>query len=135
MDESSNTRDQLLQAIDQLVNSGGSISISAVAAICGVSHSLIYNRYPDLKERIKEFKRVQKDRQKTTTDQQLIDNLLAKNKVLLKKLEVQEKRQEEKNLNQLLRSVRKVQAGKMTALTDRRAAWQGVTNYRMQPGS
>jgi len=34
-----------------------------------------------------------------------------------------------------LRSVRKVQAGKMTALTDRRAAWQGVTNYRMQPGS
>ncbi|ENA26936.1 MULTISPECIES: TetR/AcrR family transcriptional regulator [Pseudomonas] len=119
MDESSNTRDQLLQAIDQLVNSGGSISISAVAAICGVSHSLIYNRYPDLKERIKEFKRVQKDRQKTTTDQQLIDNLLAKNKVLLKKLEVQEKRQEEKNLNQLLAHLQQVYSMYDQLLEDR----------------
>ncbi|REG50736.1 hypothetical protein B0G80_7189 [Paraburkholderia sp. BL6669N2] len=35
------------------------ISIHAVAARCGVSHSLIYNRYPDLKERIKEFKATQ----------------------------------------------------------------------------
>jgi AcrR family transcriptional regulator len=119
MDESSNTRDQLLQAIDQLVNSGGNISISAVAAICGVSHSLIYNRYPDLKERIKELKRAQKDRQKTATDQQLIDNLLAKNKVLLKKLEAQDTRHEEREFSQLLAHLQQVYSMYDQLLEDR----------------
>lgn len=86
MTESVGTRSQLVKIIKEIIDNGEGISISAVAHRCGVSHSLIYNRYPDLKERIKELKDQQKARQKAQDDESLISNLLAKNKVLQKKL-------------------------------------------------
>ena len=59
-----NTRTKIVETINQMLEAGESISIHSVAEKCGVSHSLIYNRYPDLKERIKDLKATQKEKQK-----------------------------------------------------------------------
>jgi len=82
MDESLDTRSRIIRTLEQMVSAGENITISAVSAKCGVSHSLIYNRYPDLKERIKELKAAHKARQKAENEKELIQNLLAKNKAL-----------------------------------------------------
>lgn len=108
MDESLDTRTKIVQAMEQMVAAGASISISSVAAKCGVSHSLIYNRYPDLKERIKELKTAQKARQKAANDQELIDILLAKNKVLQERVKSYDNGQAEENFKLMLVHVQQV---------------------------
>jgi AcrR family transcriptional regulator len=47
------TEKRLKEAIDQLQNSGGKLSISAVAKAAEVTPALIHNTYPDIAERIR----------------------------------------------------------------------------------
>ncbi len=47
------TEKRLKEAIDQLQNSGGKVSISAVAKAAEVTPALIHNTYPDIAERIR----------------------------------------------------------------------------------
>jgi AcrR family transcriptional regulator len=42
-----------------MLAAGERLNIHAVAQRCGVSHSLVYSRYPDIKERIEELKQSQ----------------------------------------------------------------------------
>lgn len=79
------TRSQILDAVEQMLAAGERLNIHAVAQRCGVSHSLIYNRYPDIKERIKELKQSQAVAKKASEDQELISKLLARNKALLRR--------------------------------------------------
>ncbi|KVC71726.1 TetR/AcrR family transcriptional regulator [Burkholderia ubonensis] len=76
------TRRQILDVVEQMLAAGDRLSIHAVAKRCGVSHSLIYNRYPDIKERIKELKQSQTIARKAAEDKELISKLLARNKTL-----------------------------------------------------
>jgi AcrR family transcriptional regulator len=76
------SRSQFLGAIEDMLAAGERLSIHAVARRCGVSHSLIYNRYPDIKERIKELQQSQSIAKKAAEDQELISKLLARNKAL-----------------------------------------------------
>ncbi len=76
------TRNQILVAIEEMLAAGERLSIHAVARRCGVSHSLIYNRYPDLKERIKDLQKSQSIARKAAEDLQLIAKLTAKNNAL-----------------------------------------------------
>jgi AcrR family transcriptional regulator len=108
MDESLDTRSQIIQALEKMVATGENINISAVAAKCGVSHSLIYNRYPDLKERIKELKAAHKARQKVANDKELIDTLLAKNKALKDRVKEDRSGQAEDNFKRMLVHVQQV---------------------------
>jgi AcrR family transcriptional regulator len=80
------TRTQITNAIDEITKAGDKLTISSVAKKCCVSHSLIYNRYPDLKEKIKELGAEQKLRKKGEADADLITNLMDKNKKLKAKL-------------------------------------------------
>lgn len=81
------TRQSIINAIDETIASGGTISIKAVATKIGVSHSLIYNRYPDLKEKIKELKAIQKAEKQASSDRETIASLLGKNNILKQRLE------------------------------------------------
>lgn len=76
------TRQAISKTIDEMVASGEKLNVYAVAERCGISHSLIYNRYPDLKERIKDLKREQRARADSHGDAALISKLLDKNKLL-----------------------------------------------------
>lgn len=113
------TREQIEQAIKQILETGGNISISAVAENCGVSHSLIYNRYPDLKEKIKELKSAQKARQKTDSDEALISTLLAKNKALQEKVKAENSGQAEDAFKSMLSHVQQVYSMYDQLLDDR----------------
>lgn len=94
--------------MEQIVASGERISINAVAFKCGISHSLIYNRYPDLKERIKELKTTQKASQKEANDQAIINGLLAKNKALKNRIKSEDNRQTEESFKLMLVHVQQV---------------------------
>lgn len=76
------TRTRIVEAMRGMREAGERISIHAVAARCGVSHSLIYNRYPDLKEKIKEIKTTQKQQRKAEDDQALIATLTSEKNAL-----------------------------------------------------
>jgi AcrR family transcriptional regulator len=102
------TRDKIINAIEEMLAANESVSISAVAAKCGVSHALIHNRYPDLKERIKELKGAQREKRKVADDQELIANLLAKNKALRKQVKGEDRTQETAAFKALLAHVHEV---------------------------
>lgn len=52
-----NTREKLISCVREFEHNDESITISKVAEQCGVSHSLIYNRHPDIKEMINNLKK------------------------------------------------------------------------------
>lgn len=54
------TKEQLLTCVREFKQSNEPITISKVAAQCGISHSFIYNRHPDIKEMINNLKKKQK---------------------------------------------------------------------------
>jgi AcrR family transcriptional regulator len=102
------TRDKILKMIEKMLTENECINIHAVAEKCGVSHSLIYNRYPDIKERIKELKKIQQERKKAADDEALIGNLLAKNKVLRERVRGDDRVQEATAFKTLLAHVQEV---------------------------
>lgn len=108
MSEALETRAKIVQVLEQMIAAGEDVSISAVAARSGVSHSLIYNRYPDLKERIKELKVRQKAHQKAENDQEVIAKLIAKNKALQERVKSDNTGQAEASFRQLLVHVQQV---------------------------
>lgn len=64
---SENTRKSLMEALCELVGEGKKVSIKSVADRAGLSHSVIYNRYPDLKciikdEQVKQTERLKRDK-------------------------------------------------------------------------
>lgn len=63
---SEETRKVLLKALHELVSEGKKVSIKSVSDRAGLSHSVIYNRYPDLKciikdEQVKQAERLKRD--------------------------------------------------------------------------
>ena len=58
---SQDTRKTLIDSLHELILEGKKISIKSVAEKAGLSHSIIYNRYPELKCIIKEEQQKQAD--------------------------------------------------------------------------
>lgn len=102
------TRDNIVKAIDAMLATNEKINISAVAAKCGVSHALIYNRYPDLTERIKGLKVTQREKKKVADDQELIANLMGKNKALQAQIKGEDRAQETAAFKALLAHVHEI---------------------------
>ncbi|WP_250478279.1 DUF6262 family protein [Caballeronia sp. INML1] len=102
------TRARIIAAIREMREAGESISIHAVAARCGVSHSLIYNRYPDLKENIKELKTAQKQQRKADDDQALIARLMSETKALQTKAKAAKQADAKETFKSLLAHVQEV---------------------------
>lgn len=80
------TRELLLSILKQLIKSGEKITVSIVAEKANVSHSLIYNHYPDVLQIIKDAKKQQTSEKDKKTDSQVILKLRKENGVLKKQL-------------------------------------------------
>ncbi len=83
------TRALISKTIEDMAQQGDKLSIHAVAKRCGISHSLIYNRYPDLKEHIKALKKQQRARASADSDAAVISKLVAKNQALTAKIDAE----------------------------------------------
>ncbi len=102
------TRTRIVKAIEEMLVANESININAVAEKCGISHSLIYNRYPDLKERIKQLKDTQREKRKAADDKALVANLLAQNKALRQRAKSENRAQDAAAFKALLAHVQEV---------------------------
>ena len=115
------TREMISKTIDEMVASGEKLNVYAVAERCGVSHSLIYNRYPDLKERIKDLKKEQRARADAQGDAALISKLLDKNKSLEAKVNAEDSAKYEAVIAGLVSHLHEVYAMYDQLLEDRNA--------------
>ena len=87
---SQDTRKTLIDSLHELILEGKKISIKSVAEKAGLSHSIIYNRYPELKCIIKEEQQKQADqlqRNKERNELEKLKNKLLSAKKKSKKLE------------------------------------------------
>lgn len=74
------TKVMIESVIEQMIRTGEKINVSSVAKRAGVSNSLIYNRYPELKVKIEGVKNKQSAKQntiKSTTDVESLKKKLA----------------------------------------------------------
>lgn len=77
---SQDTRKTLIDSLHKLILEGKKISIKSVAEKAGLSHSIIYNRYPELKCIIKEEQQRQADQLQRNKERNELEKL--KNKLL-----------------------------------------------------
>ena len=77
---SQDTRKNLIDSLRELILEGKKISIKSVAEKAGLSHSIIYNRYPELKCIIKEEQQKQADQLQKNKERNELEKL--KNKLL-----------------------------------------------------
>lgn len=87
---SQDTRKNLIDSLRELILEGKKISIKSVAEKAGLSHSIIYNRYPELKCIIKEEQQKQADllqKNKERNELEKLKNKLLSAKKKSKKLE------------------------------------------------
>ena len=113
------TRESIIKSIDEILASGEAISIKAVATKSGVSHSLIYNRYPDLKEKIKELKSAQKADKQAFSDRETIATLTSRNEKLKQRLEVAKKSDDPETIRTLLTHIQQLYSMYDVLLEDR----------------
>ena len=75
---SESTRQQLFESLEQLIAQGKKETIKSVADNAGLSHSVIYNRYPELKSHIKKAQEDQEAQQERLLDKETINRLKTK---------------------------------------------------------
>lgn len=97
---SKDTREQIEDAINEMIALGVKINASRVAAKVGVSHSLIYNRYPDLRIKIDKLKadqQVESQKQESENKVSELQNEVQKLKNKVKILESKQSAYKEQN--------------------------------------
>lgn len=87
---SENTRKILIESLYELIGEGKKVSIKSVADRAGLSHSIIYNRYPDLKciikdEQTKQSERLQRDKDRAEIEK--LKNIISSTKRKTQKLQ------------------------------------------------
>ncbi|CAK1938131.1 TetR family transcriptional regulator [Vibrio crassostreae] len=102
------TRDKLKQALSSLIDERVPITVSAVAKRCGVSHSLIYNNHPDIKDAIKKAKNRQKEQQQAEISRTENEKLVKKVSALETILEKRKGRDDQETINILLAHITEV---------------------------
>jgi len=80
------TKQMLMDALNNLIVINNKISVKAVADKAGLSHSVIYNRYPDLLIIIKKAQQDQASKKASEEAQYTIDQLKARLKTTQKKV-------------------------------------------------
>ncbi|MCG8315520.1 MAG: hypothetical protein MI976_20110 [Pseudomonadales bacterium] len=101
------TRQSIMNSLDQLKNDDKKISIKSVADAAGISHSLIYNRYPELKLAIKNAQREQASYREKKLSEKKIESLQVKVRKLEEKSN-QKVEQEQQSFPELLANLQQV---------------------------
>lgn len=115
------TRELILRTIDQMLERGEKISIYAVSKRCGISHPLVYNRYPDLGEWIDRLKKAQRAAGSTEMEAVAISKLVAENRQLSKRIKVEQPARYRELIAELVAHLHQVYAMYDQLLEDRNA--------------
>ncbi|HBC3534214.1 DUF6262 family protein [Vibrio parahaemolyticus] len=116
-----NTREKLISCVREFEYNDESITISKVAERCGVSHSLIYNRHPDIKEMINNLKKKQKEQKLVDQEKNKTEKLLKMNQHLKKKLSEHKGREDKEMVSVLMAHIHELYSMYDSLLEERNA--------------
>ncbi|TMX33500.1 hypothetical protein DA096_10415 [Vibrio rotiferianus] len=120
------TREKLLFCVREFDNNNEPISISKVARKCGVSHSLIYNRHPDIKQMINSLKQKQKDQALVEKQKDQTSKLLKRNNKLQRELAYSRSKNDPKTIAMLMEHIHIIYSMYDSLLEERNAFAQRV---------
>ncbi len=115
------TREQLLSCVKEFKQNNEPITITNVANKCGVSHSLIYNRHPDIKEMINNLKREQKKQEVVEQQKSQTELLLKRNENLKNKLFQAKKNDDKETIAMLMSHIQELYSMYDALLEERNA--------------
>jgi AcrR family transcriptional regulator len=127
------TRKHIEDTITQMIDAGERLNIFSVAKKCGLSHSLIYNRYPDIKERIKVLKQSQANARAVAEDHQLIAKLVKDNKTLKQRVRSYREEGDEEAFTAILVHVQQLYSMYDEMLEDRNRLAQRLSGRHRKP--
>lgn len=102
------TREKLLSCVREYDKNNEPITISRVAGKCGVSHSLIYNRHPDIKEMINNLKQKQKEQVLVEQQKDQTSKLLKRNENLQRKLTEARSKDDKKTIAMIIAHIHEI---------------------------
>lgn len=123
------TREQLLTCVREFEQSNEPITISKVAAKCGISHSLIYNRHPDIKEMINNLKKKQKENALVEEQKNQTEKLLKSNENLKQKLAVATSNDDKETIRILMAHIHELYSMYDSLLDERNQFAQRILEY------
>jgi Ni,Fe-hydrogenase I small subunit len=115
------TREQLLSCVKEFKQKNEPITITKVADKCGVSHSLIYNRHPDIAEMIKKLKKHQKEQTLIEQQKDQTEKLLKRNEKLESKLFEANKNDDKETIAMLITHIQELYSMYDSLLEERNA--------------
>lgn len=120
------TREKLLSCVRKIAQNNEPITISKVAEKCGVSHSLIYNRHPDIKEMINNLKKKQKEQALVEQQRARTSKLLKRNENLQRKLDEAQSRDDKETITMLMAHIHEIYSMYDSLLEERNAFAQRI---------
>ncbi|ABV87218.1 DUF6262 family protein [Shewanella pealeana] len=120
------TREQLLSCVREFEQNSESITISKVAHKCGLSHSLIYNRHPDIKEMINNLKKKQKEQALVDQQKDQTKKLLKRNENLERKLAEAKGKDDKETIAMLMAHIHELYSMYDSLLEERNAFAQRI---------
>ena len=115
------TREQLLSCVKEFKHNNDPITITKVAHKFGVSHSLIYNRHPDIAEMITKLKKYQKEQALIEQQKDQTEKLLKRNAKLEQKLIEANKNDDKETIAMLLTHIQELYSMYDSLLEERNA--------------
>ena len=115
------TREQLLSCVKEFKQNNDPITIKKVADKCGISHSLIYNRHPDIAEMITKLKKHQKEQAIIELQKDQTDKLLKRNENLERKLSEAKKNDDKETIAMLITHIQELYSMYDSLLEERNA--------------
>ncbi len=115
------TREQLLSCVKEFKQKNEPITITKVADKCDVSHSLIYNRHPDIAEMIKKLKKHQKEQTLIEQQKDQTEKLLKRNEKLESKLFEANKNDDKETIAMLITHIQELYSMYDSLLEERNA--------------
>jgi AcrR family transcriptional regulator len=120
------TREQLLSCVREFEQNNDPITISKVADKCGISHSLIYNRHPDIKEMINNLKKKQKEQALVEQQKDQAEKLLKRNENLERKLAEAKGKDDRETITMLMAHIHELYSMYDSLLEERNAFAQRI---------
>jgi len=115
------TREQLLSCVREFKQNNDPITIKKVADKCDISHSLIYNRHPDIKDMINNLKKKQKEQALVEQQKEQTEKLLKRNENLERKLSEAKKNDDKETIATLIAHIQELYSMYDSLLEERNA--------------
>ncbi|MBP3140473.1 hypothetical protein ACTFQF_04335 [Aliivibrio fischeri] len=124
-----NTREQLLSCVREFEKKNTPITIKKVADKCRISHSLIYNRHPDIKEIINNIKQKQKEQALIEKQKYQTEKLIKRNESLERKLSETKSKDDKETVSMLIAHIQELYSMYDLLLEERNVFAQRILDF------